>query len=205
MPPPVSLIVSSGFATPMAAIADGESPYLHEPNNSLVVTETVTTLAQPLEAGHQYPIISVASITGFPDVRGYLVFAFGFEYQVGPVPYLGTGGVGQLLLDPAFSMPTAVPNGATVNLAARMSDDQVPHGDGDFWLTPSPAGRVACEGNLDDISAGGREVVFEVKYPSDIGLGGAGLPTHGVPRLTDAVQVWGGDNSDQELADAREG
>jgi hypothetical protein len=202
----IFLVVSpAATVTPLASTEDGDSPYLHDPTTSTVVDETVTTLAQPLEAGHQYPTIQVASTVGFPDAKGYVVFGFGFSYQVGPVPYLGVSGTNQLLLDPAFIIPNAVPSNATVNLAARMSDDQVPHGDGDFWLTPSPAGRVACEDDIDSIAAGGADVVKTVLYPSDVGLGGAGRPTHGVPRLTDAVSVWGGDDLDTEVAQAREG
>lgn len=181
----------------------GDSPYLHDPTTSTVVTETATALAQPLEANHRYPFIQVASTAGFPDEKGYVVFGFGFSYEVGPVPYLGVSGANTLLLDPSFTVPVAVPSGVVVNLAARMSDDQVPHGDGDFWLTPSPAGRVACEANLDTIAAGGHEVVKTVLYPGDVGLGAAGRPTHGVARLTGAVSVWGGDDLDAEMAAAR--
>ncbi len=179
-------------------------PYLHDPETSTVITETYTTLAQPLEAGHQYPSVAVASTADFSDSKGFVVFGFGFEYQVGPVPYIGVSGTGTLLLDPAFTVPVAVPSGASCNLAARMSDDQVPHGDEDFWLTPSPAGRVTCEADLDLIAAGGREVVKTVLYPGDVGLGGAGLPTHGVPRLSDVVEVFGGDDLDVEVPTARE-
>lgn len=189
---------------PLAATIIGDDPYLHDPTTATVITETTTTLGQPLEASHRYPTVQVASTVGFPDEKGFVVFGFGFDYQVGPVPYLGVSGSNQLLLDPAFTIPAAVPNGATVNLAARMSDDQVPHGDGDFWVTPSPAGRVSCESNLDDIAAGGRNVTKTVAYPGDVGLGGAGRPTHGVARLTDAVEVWGGDDLDAEVAAARE-
>jgi hypothetical protein len=201
---PISLLLNAATLTPLKSTELGDSPYLHDPTVSLVITENQTTLAQPLEANHQYPTILVASTTGFPDASGYVVFGFGFEYQVGPVPYLGINGSGQLIIDPAFNVPVAVPNGAIVNLAARMSDDQVPHGDGDFWITPSPAGRVACEVHLDEIAAGGRDVVKTVLYPGDVGLGGAGLPTHGVPRLTDAVSVWSSDNTDTEVETARE-
>ena len=192
-------------AQPLASTELGDSPFLHDPTTALAVTETATTLGQALEANHQYPSIQVASSADFPDERGFLVIGFGYGYQVGPVPYLGVGSSGQLLLDPSFTFPVAVPSGATVNLAVRLPDDQMPHGDGDFWLTPSPAGRAACESNIDDIAAGGRTIVKAVTYPSDIGLGGAGLPAHGVPRLTDAVEVWSSDDTDAEVAAAREG
>ncbi len=182
----------------------GGGPYLHEPDGTVAVTETVTTTTQSIEAGHQYPSITVTSTVGFPDARGYLVFGFGHGYQAGPVLYLGVGGPTTLLLDPSFAFPQAMSSGATVNLAERLTDDQMPHGDQDFWLTPSPAGRVACESNLDEIVAGGRQVTKTVRYPGDVGLGGAGLPTSGVPRLTDAVMVWSSDDTDAEVTAARE-
>jgi hypothetical protein len=187
------------------AVADvGGGPYLHDPSTSTVVDDTVTTVSQELEESHQYPMVAVASTAGFPDERGYLVFGYGWSYQSEPVPYLGVSG-SNLLLDPAYTFAKTIPNGATVNLAARMSDDQVPHGDEDFWLTPSPAGRVACQSDIDSIAAGGAAVTNDVRYPSDVGLGGGpGLPTSGAPRLSDAVMVWGGDDLDAELAAARE-
>ena len=202
----ISFIVLSGASSaPLAASTPGDGPYLHDPTSSLVITETQTTLAQLLEVGHQYPSVTVASTTDFPDERGWLVFGFGFEYQVGPIPYLGKSGPTQLLLDPAFTIPNAVPVSASVNLAALMSDDddKMPHGDGDFWATPSPAGRAACEDDIDLIVAGGREVIKTVVYPSDVGLGGSGLPTKGVPRLSGVVSVFASDDIDAEVEAAR--
>lgn len=197
-------IVNPGAAAqPLASTELGDSPYLHDPANALAVSETATTLAQALEANKSYPSIQVADSSKFPDARGYLVIGLGYDYQVGPVPYVGVGSSSQLLLDPAFVIPVAVPPGAAVNLAERLSDDEVPHGDGDFWLTPSPAGRAACETNVDDIAAGGREVAKTVTYPNDIGLAGSGLPTKGAPRLSGAVEVWAADDPDAEVAAAR--
>lgn len=200
----VFIVSPNATATSLASMKSSDSPYLHDPVNSLAFTETQSTTVQSLEADHRYTSITISSTVGFPDEAGFLVLGLGFDYQVGPVPYLGIGGVGQLLLDPSFIIPIAVPAGATINLAARMSDNQMPHGDGDFWLTPSPAGRSACGTDIDSISAGGRTIVKTILYPGDIGLGGAGLPTHGVPRLTDAVSVWGSDDLDTEVAEARE-
>jgi hypothetical protein len=201
----IILLATNAVLTPFSAAAEeGGGPYLHDPGDSLVITETQTVLAQLLEASHQYPNVQVVSTTGFPDTKGFVVFAFGFGYEVGPVPYLGVTGATTLLLDPSFVVPVAVPSGATANLAARMSDDQVPHGNEDFWLTPSPAGRAACETDLDSIAAGASDLKKTVLYPGDVGLGGAGLPTHGVPRLTDAVDVWASDDVDEEVATARE-
>jgi hypothetical protein len=102
-----------------ATSEDGGGPYLHNPDDSLVIAETTTTLGQALEIGHQYPDITVASTAGFPDMEGYLVFGFGYGYQVdgalswyfGPMAFI---------LDPTFTFPIDVPNGATVNLAAHV-------------------------------------------------------------------------------------
>jgi hypothetical protein len=200
----ISLVVTSAVLTPFAANAVGGGPYLHNPTDSLVIAETATTLTQALEAGHQYPNVSVASTVGFPDSKGFVVFGFGYGYEVGPVPFLGVSGTGTLLLDPAFTVPVAVPNGAIVNLAARMDDTQVPHGDNDCWLTSSPAGRASCETNIDDISAGGKAVTKTVIYPNPVGLAGADRPTHGVARVNGVVSVFASDDIDNEVATARE-
>jgi hypothetical protein len=201
----VTLIVNpAALSTPLPSSKSDDGPYLHDPTDSVVITETQTTLTQALEENHQYPLVAVADTSEFPDEAGYLVFAFGYENQVGPVPYLGVSGTSHLILNPSSTISSAVALGATVNLAARMSDDQVPHGDGDFWLTPSPAGRAACESNIDDIAAAARAVTMTVQYPGDIGLAGAGLPTHGVDRISDIVAVFSSDDTDDEVATARE-
>ncbi len=75
MASPFLIINPNAAAQPLASTELGESPYLHDPTNSLVITETATSLAQPLEANHQYPSVQVASTVGFPDTRGYVVFA----------------------------------------------------------------------------------------------------------------------------------
>jgi hypothetical protein len=198
------LVDPTAKATRLSSTKDGDGPYLHDPTKSLVITETATTTTQPLEANHSYPIVHVTDSSLFPDTSGFVVFAFGFGNEVGPVPYLGVSGSTALLLDPAFVIPVAVPSGVVVNLAARMSDDQTPHGDGDFWLTPSPAGREACENDIDSIAAGGRNIVKTVLYPGDQGLAGAGLPTRGASRLTGAVSVWASDDVDSEVELAKE-
>jgi len=201
----ITLNITNAILTPFTASNEtGGGPYLHDTTTTLLTTETATTLTQALGEGQQYPNVSVVSSTGFPDSPGYVVFGFGHSYQVGPVPYLGVSGANTLFLNPSFVITEAVPVGASVNLAVRLSDDQAPGGDNDCWLTSSPAGRVACENNISDIAAGGRNITLSVVYPGDVGLGGAGLPTHGVARLSDIVEVFAGDDIDAEVAEARQ-
>ena len=180
-----------------------QGPFLHDPSNSTVVDQTTTTLAQTLEAGHQYTTITVASTTGFPDSKGFLVLGLGFQYEAGPIPYLGVASPTVLFIDPAFIVPSDVPSGVVVNLAYRMSDNQVPHGDGDFWVTSAGAGREFCISDIDSIASGAREIIKTTIYPNDVGLAGYGLPTHGVQRITGVVAVWSGDDIDIEVDNAR--
>lgn len=209
--PATSAVVNrdSGTATYLTpsdeteVLQDGDGPYLHDPHTNIAISETATTLMTRLEAGNSYRAVQVSDYSGFPDAPGWVVFGFGFDYQTEPVRYLGTGGLNALLVDPSHRFTQDVPADASVTLVERTADDQTPGGDGDFWLTSSQSGRVVCGQDLQTIASGAIDLMLTVLYPGDVGLGNAGFPTCGQPRLTDAVMVWGGDNLDEELAAAR--
>jgi hypothetical protein len=199
-----TLIVTDASIMPLVgASSGGDGAYCYDPIEGVAVTDTVTTTAQAIEAGHQVRMLGVADGSQFPDQAGWLCLGFGSDYQV-EVPYLRRAG-NQLLLDPTFTFEQAVPMGSSVNLLAQHGPFEPAAGDeGGFWLTASPAGRVACLTAIDDIVVGGYDVTKTVRYPGDVGLAGEGLLTHGQGRLNGAVEVWGGDDLDTEVELARE-
>jgi len=184
----------------------GVGPYLYEGvNKGLSITAAVTTTTGPiLLSGHSYRVVTVASAAALPDAAGWVVFGYGYAYQVGPVPYLGLSGTSSIVLDPSFVFTSDVPAGASVNLL--VSDKPLaPALDetGDFWLTDSPSGRVAAEAAVSDITAAGYTVTKTITYPGDIGLGNAGKPTHGAQAISDIVECFAGSDVDAETAAAR--
>lgn len=186
--------------------SDSVSPYLFESiTEGLDITETATTLAtSPLVAGQGYRLVAVADSSGFPDAEGWVVFGYGYEYQAGPVHYLGVAGPNNILIDPEYTFTETVPVGASINLLTSQNPP-VPElgGSGNFWLTDSPSGRVAAEAAVDAITAAGYTVTKTVSYPGDIGLGNAGYPTHGAQALSDVVQCFAGSDVDGEVETAR--
>jgi len=188
-------------------VTAGVGPYLFEGvARGLSITEVATvTTTDVLEAGNQYRLVQVADTTDFPDEQGWVVFGYGYDYQTDAVPYIGIAGPTAILIDMSYTFLADIPVGSYVNL---LVDDQppsfAPGAEGHFWLTDSPAGRVAAMAAIDSIAAAGYEVTKTVTYPGDVGLGNAGHPTHGVPDISDIVQSFAGSDVDGEVATARE-
>ena len=134
------------------------------------------------------------------------MFAFGYKNQVAPVKYFGRLSSTRLSLDYSFKFPVTVPSGSNVTLLSQKGPwvPENPQDVGSFYITASPAGRVAAEAAIDASVAAGVVVKTTITYPGDRGLGGEGLPASGTNKLSDKVVVWGGDNVDAEVAAARE-
>lgn len=187
-----------------SATAGDPGPYVYDPNAGGVTSEA-SAISTQLSAGHQYAYVDVADATQFPDAPGWLVFGFGYSYQVGPVQYLGRLSATRIALDFTFKFPVTVPAGALAAVLVQKGPwvPAAPQSVGSFYLTGSAAGRVAAETAVEDAVATGVPVSITVEYPGDRGLGGEGLPVHGVPRISDRVEVWAGDEVDAEVAAAR--
>ncbi len=196
-------------AVAAAANLDLPGPFIFDAQNGFGVSATSGTSTATMQQGSKYSQLTLGTneALAFPDSEGYLVFDYGYATQVGPVRYLSRISDDSLSLDASFKFPLTVPAGATVSLVSTRSPfvpsdmDEV----GGFYLTASPAGRVAAIQLIKDISAAGIELEIDVRYPGDRGLGGEGLPDIDVQKLTDAVWVWGSDDLDREMADLREG
>lgn len=195
---------SAATVTPVAAVAGATpGPYTFD-RDGLSVTNSATPLTGDLLAGHRYDTVPVDA-TVFPDAPGFLAFAFGSEGVVGPVKYFGRATSTALNVDAGFVFPVDLPAGTFVTLLAGRTAFAPASGArvGSFLLTGSAAGRVAAEAAVADAVAEGVQVRETVVYPGDRGLGNEGFPTSGSSKLTDAVEVWGGDALDAELTAAR--
>lgn len=186
-------------------------PYLYDPVRGISVTSIEVAIAQDLNGNQTYGFVNLDTGLGpdpslaFPDEVGYLAFKFGSSNVVGPVKYYGRLGDTALILDASFRFPSTVPSGSTAVLLSSRTPFQPERGDtaGSFYATGSAAGRIAAEKQLGDTFAVGLQTDVEVVYPGDRGLGGEGLPSRGVQKLSDKVVVWAGDDPDSEVPKAR--
>jgi hypothetical protein len=197
---------AGGTVLPLAAPDEGgvPGPYVFDTTEGLPITSVSTTLQQTISAGQNLGGLKLADASGFPDAEGWLVVGFGTSYEQGPIRYSGRISGTQLLLDLTYIFTADIPTGADVTLLLGkepwLPDDI--ESVGAFYVTASPAGRVAASATLDDMVAAGFNVEKTILYPGDRGLGGEGWPATG-QKLSDAVSVWAGDDVDGEVAAAR--
>lgn len=182
-----------------------KGPYLLDPDAGLSVTNTDTTTVSALGIHQHYGSVDTADATSFPDAPGYIVFGYGYGYEVGPVKYLGRISNTALALDYGFEFPVSIPVGAVVTLLKTKGpyNPADPETIGCCYLTASPAGRVAAAAAVDEMVAVGRDVEKTITYPGDRGLGNEGQPVAGINKISDAVAVWAGNELDDEVDTAR--
>lgn len=191
------------YTTPTNA---AQGPFIYDDQGGAAVTGIATTITSEIVNGSSYTVITVADASTFPDDEGYLVFGFGTDLSLSPVHYLGRVSGTTLLLDPTFEFPQTLPVGTSVTLLEERGAFVPDHPEqvGTFYLTAAAAGRVAASSTIDNLVAAGVEVVKTVIYPGDVGLGNEGQPVSGVAKIADKVEIWGGDDVDEEIALARE-
>lgn len=198
-----------GFLAPFKAQLDSDGapgPFLWDPIDGVSITSINTTTNMEIEQDQHYSILEVADATTFPDEEGFLVFNFGFENQVAPVRYMGRLSNTELALDAGYKFLNDISLGATVILLRDRSPFVPERNDfvGDFFLTDSASGRIAAQAALEETLAAGIDAHVKVVYPGGRGLGGEGFPTVGSYKLSDLVEVFGGNELDSEIEKARE-
>jgi hypothetical protein len=193
---------TGGTATLVAAGDSAQTgPYIWSPQAGPAITGTETTLSSALSKGQKYRSINVVDASDFPDEPGWLIFAFGQDNATFPVRYLGRLSGTELSIDYSFSFPFDLPTGSNVTLLSQKAPYFADGADlGSFYLTGVAAGRIAAQQTIQDIAAAGINLVIEVSYPDDKGLGNRGGT--GV-KVSDSAVVWGGDDLDVELATIR--
>lgn len=204
MPTTLSVTSASAMPVPAPTTTDTIDAIIYDPVAGLRVTETTAQTTAALDQGRGYEFLNVADSTPFPDQPGWLVLGLGYSYQAGPVRYYGRAGGGQLILDPSYKLPVSIPSGTTVNLLTGdvPGEPSQPQA-GAFYLTSSPAGRIAAEDIIENIAAAGVGAHLTIEYPGDRGLAGEGLPTSGQARLNGVVDCFAGDTVDEEVASLR--
>jgi len=198
-----------GTVTPTTAITDTTpGPFIFDPSGlSPAITAVSTTLNQQLVIGNNYTSITLTDASEFPDQSGWLVFGHGTESQIAPVKYLGRISNTVILLDPSFVLPETLDIGTDVTLLWGRGAFEPAEAEsvGAFYITAAAAGRIAAAKTIDSLVAAGVQVDKTVIYPSDVGLGNAGYPILDTVKISDKLQIWGGDDIDIEVEDARDG
>jgi hypothetical protein len=179
-----------------------KGPYLSDPLGITIYAASSTSTSDLL-AGRSNANLDLTDASDFPD-EGYVILDYGGAPQ-GPIHYSSKVG-NTLRLDASFRPTASVQAGANVSLCSRTGfQPEANTFPGAFYITGSALGRLAAEAILDDIAAAGLAMDKTILYPGDRGLAGEGRPTEGTDKLSDQVQIWGGDDLDTELATAREG
>ncbi len=196
-----------GTCLPVAApVGVHAGPFVWNRDEDPAVTAIEGDLQTALVSGKQYLSLTLGAEQAleFPDEPGYLALGFGTKDAVYPVRYLGRLSDDTLRLDFAFVMPSAVPAGAKVTLLSQKGPyvPASPENAGSFYVTASSSGRIAAQQAIEDNRAAGFDATFTISYPGDKGLGHAGHPTTG-QYISEKVMVWGGDDLDEEVAEAR--
>ena len=200
---------ASGTATlAVSAVAaqsiDTLGPHIFDPNAGPAVTGKESSLTVALAGGQHHGFVDVADATIFPDQDGWLAFGFGTKAQTFPVRYHGRLSGTRLKLDFSFLFGVDLPIGTKVCLLKAKgywlpSDVKAVGG---FYVTGSNAGVAAASRMVDEVLAAGLPAEKTIVYPGDRGLGGEGLPAKAA-KVSDKVTVWGSDDLDEDLAEAR--
>lgn len=201
-------VVTPERANPAPETVPG--PFSYDPVSGFAITATAGTTDTAFNKGGRYTSMhleGVDSALAFPDEVGWLVFNFGYKNVVGPIRYLGRLSNEDLILDAAVPFSSSLPAGASVRLltgreAFEPAADQLV---GNFYVTGTAAGREAAHQIIDDIIAAGKQVLVTIVYPGDRGLGAEGFPQGSNYKLSDVVEVFGGDQLDSEIPAARQG
>lgn len=204
---PVSGRAAGGYAVAFKGPSGSNQvgPYVYEPQAGLGITSTSTTSTQSIAGGRGVSSLAVASAASFPE-GGYLVFGFGTDQEIGPVPFYGKTDATHLKIDGSFVFPDSIASGFDVTLLVQKGPwaPETPASVGSFYLTASTAGRTAAQGYINEVVAAGVNVNEIISYPGDRGLAGQGLPTTG-QKVSDKVMVWAGDDADIAVSEAHNG
>lgn len=198
--------IYSTVTTVTAQESDIKGPYLYDNTQIFGITGTTITCEINIPKGRGCPLLTITEDITDIEQNGYFVANFGRSDQVGPVKYTRISAY-RLQPDPHFEFPHELLN-ADLKLSLVTKGAHVPSIDeqrGAFYLTASNAGLEAARKYVTDISAGGIDLDIEVRYPGDRGLGDEGLPVKGANKMSDVIEVFGPDDLDTFLEEARNG
>jgi len=177
-------------------------PYAFDLGQPFTVGGKTVLLNQEIKAGVTYNALKIVGDAG--SIKdGWLLFNLGFASQTGPVKCYGATDDTTLMIDAGFKFSCDLGFGSYINLLYQRAAFEPDSPIGSFWLTASNAGRAAAIDLLRDISAAGIELEIATRYPGDRSLGGEGFPVIDNYKLSDIVEMFGRDDVDSELEEAR--
>ncbi len=204
---PEATVITSALLTPILAergtLASG---YILDTKNGVAIADAQTALTVNAPRGLTSSIFNVGSTAGFADAPGYVVLNFGRSTQSVALRYLGIASATQLRMAAGQILSTDYAPGSTVTLLIGTGPYAPSNagGLGVTYVTSSSVGRIEAVKDIEFAQGAGLRIIQNVLYPSDRGLGNEGFPTSGNQKISDAVEVWGGDAVDAELEEARQ-
>ncbi len=152
-----------------------------------IMTSTNTTLNTEIVQGGKYTILQFESTVGFANNNGFFILDLGYDNEERPVPYIKILNSTDVLMDSSYAFK--FPHSVDASIEFVKSKDKIsPAGDGSdrgSYLTDVAKARQSCIDLINRIKSAGIVAEIEVLYPSDIGLGNAGLSN------SDKIKVWG--------------
>ena len=142
--------------------------FIYDESGTYSVSSNRTHLAQDIEAGEVYPVITVDDASNIPNSEGYLIFDFGNGRQEQPVPYRGRPNNSTLLLDPAyvFTYNHYIEN--IINVVNTPLGPTNPDTYGDdyaTYITSMEDVRVTVQTLISDIIAAGVSIRYVIDSP----------------------------------------
>jgi hypothetical protein len=177
-------------------------PYAFDLGQPFTVGGKTVLLNQEIKAGTSSSTLRIVG-DAFSIKDGYLLFNLGFSSQTGPVRCYSAVDDTTIMIDAGFKFPFDLGFGSYINILHQRAAFEPDSPIGSFWLTASNAGRAAAIDLLRDISAAGIELDIETRYPGDRGLGAEGFPVIDSLKISDIVEMFGRDDLEQELEEAR--
>lgn len=181
---------------PTSPVNDGEQngPYIYDLTKAYTVGDVSTETTEEENTGSDN-ILSVSDSSEFPDESGNIVIGYGTSHEEGPIPYISRPSDASILISPAYTFKNTHPAGSDVSYIIQNSP-YIPAKDGSdfpFYITDSVSGRIYAEELIASVAATGINVIINILYPDDIGLG-----KHGTV-FSEREYVWGEDDWPKEL------
>lgn len=152
---------------------DGQyGPYVFDTSKPYTINDKSAILAQNVGASSP-SIISVNSSIDIPDQQGNLVFGFGTSKEEGPVPYIGRPSSTTLRISPSYKFKNKHDLNTEISLVQEnysYTVDSIGE-DFPFYATDSISGRLYSEELIKLVAATGIQLIINILYPNDIGLG----------------------------------
>jgi len=168
-------------------------PYIFDPVNGVSISNISTTTNSITYQNTSTKFLSVTSTSGWDANGGYIAIGFGTSLYDRPIKYNGILNTTTLIIDTNYVFLQTIPSGTNVSMMFQKAPWVPPNVTtvGAFWATDDSAGVLGCIDAINQSVASGVNVNYNIKYPSDVGLGGQGYPTKGSGKESSVVAVYG--------------